>query len=158
MMDRRTILGLAAMAGAFAASGAALGQGKPKGKDKPKKKKNQRNASALLGKDTLKKNGKHKLPKDGKLEPTAEVSGGKVVAMTAAHADKGSVTPRKIKSRKKLAQLAPGVILTGGLQLAQSDVWYYAWWFEDDADDWYYWYDADYVEVDSSWEEYNDFY
>ena len=74
--------------------------------------------------------------------------------MSAAHAERGELTPRKVKSRKKLAQLAPGVILAGGMQLAQSDVWYYGWWFYDDTDDWYYWYEAEYVVVDTSWEVY----
>lgn len=160
MLTRRTILGAATALGALTVAGGALAQDKDKdkGKGKAKKKKNHRSGSAALGKDKLKKNGKYKIAKEGKLDVSADVSGGKVVGVTATHADKGNLKPRKVKSRKKLSQLAPGVVLTGGLQLAQYDDWYYGWWFEDDEDDWYYWFEADYVDTSDGWEEYSDYY
>lgn len=168
MISRRGVISYAAAAGVLAASGVqafAQGQGKGKDKDKDKdkpgkakgRKKNHKNASAALGKDKLKKNGKHKLPKDGKLEASAEVSGGKVKAMSATHDTKGALTGRKIKSRKKFAAGDPGVILAG-YQLAQDDYWYYAFWFWDDEDDWYYWYDVDWIDEGDDWEEYDDWY
>ena len=164
MLSRRNLIGLAAAASALMISRDvwAEGPGKGKGKDKPggqakAKNKHQKNASAALGKDKLKKNGKYKLPKDGKLQPTAEISDGKVRAMTATHDTKGELTGRKIKSRKKFAQGEPGVILTG-LQVAQDSAWYYAFWFYDDEDDWYYWYDTSWVDESDYWEEYDDWY
>ena len=166
MLSRRNLIGLAAAASALVISRDLWAQdpGKGKGRDKPggpgkgkAKKKHQKNASAELGKDKLKKNGKYKLPKNGKLQPTAEVSDGKVRTMTATHDAKGELTGRKIKSRKKFAQGRPGVILTG-LQVAQDDTWYYAFWFDDDEDDWYYWYDTSWVDESDYWEEYDDWY
>jgi hypothetical protein len=166
MLTRRHLIGLAAAAGTLMIPQElwAQGQGNGKGGDQPggprkaeAKKKHQKNATAALGNDKLKKNGKHKLPKDGKLQPAAEISDGKVRAMTAAHDTKGELKGRKIKSRKKFAQGAPGVILAG-LQVAQDDTWYYAYWFYDDEDDWYYWYDASWVDESEYWEEYDDWY
>ena len=158
MITRRNLIGFAAVASALAISDNLWAQGQGKGKGKTKaKKKNHKNASAALGKDKLKKNGKYKLPKAGKLEPTAEISAGKVQAMTATHETKGELTGRKIKSRKKFAQREPGIILTGS-QVAQDDGWYYAFWFYDDEDDWYYWYDASWVDESDYWEEYDDWY
>ena len=159
MITRRTILGAATVLSALAITGNALAEDKGKGKGKGKaKKKNHRSGSAALGKDKLKKNGKYKIAKDGKLDVSADVSGGKVVSVTATHAEKGGLAARKVKSRKKLGQLAPGVTLAGGLQLAQSDdYWYYGWWFEDDEEDYYYWFEADYVDTSDSWEDYYDY-
>lgn len=149
MLNRRMVLTLLASASAFAASGIAFAQ-------KKDKKKKHENGSALLGKDKLKKNGKHKLHKAGKVDVSADVSSGKLVGLTATHPDKGNLTVRKVKSRKKLVEATPGLILAG-IQFAQYDDYYYGYWFDDGVDDWYYWFTADYVVVDQSWVEYTDY-
>lgn len=140
MLSRRIVLGLVASIGTVAASGAALA----------KKKKKHHNARALLG-DRIKKNGKHKLHTAGKIDVSVDVNNGKVVGLTAAHPGKGNLPVRKVKSRQKLAEADPAVILAG-MQLAQASDWYYAYWFvDDDEDDWYYWFTADVIIVDDSW-------
>ena len=45
-------------------------------------------------------------------------------------------------------------ITLASMQLAQVDVYYYGYWVYDDLTDYYYWFPADYVIVDSSWVEY----
>jgi len=140
MLSRRTVLGLVASVGTSAASGAAVA----------KKQKKHQNGRALLG-DKIKQNGKHKLHKAGKVDVSVDVSNGKVVGLTAAHPSKGNLQVRKVKSRQKLAETAPGVILAG-MKLAQASDWYYGYWFVDDEeDDWYYWFTADVVIVNDTW-------
>ena len=34
---------------------------------------------------------------------------------------------------------------------SQSDQWYYAYWFDDGVDEYYYWFPAEYVVVDETW-------
>jgi hypothetical protein len=140
MISRRTILAVLASTGMIAVSGAALA----------KKQKKHQNGHALLG-DKIKQNGKHKLPKAGKVDVSVEVTSGKVASLTAAHPTKGNLQVRKVKSRQKLAETAPAVILAG-MKLAQGADWYYGYWFVDDEeDDWYYWFTADDVIVDDTW-------
>jgi hypothetical protein len=139
MISRRTILTLLS-ASTIATSGVALA----------KKQKKHQNGRALLG-DKIKQNGKHKLPKAGKVDVTVEVKNGKVAGLTATHPSKGNLQVRKVKSRQKLAETAPGVILAG-MKLAQASDWYYGYWFVDDEeDDWYYWFTAEDVIVDDTW-------
>lgn len=106
----------------------------------------------------MKQNGKHQIDKIGNAAVTAEVSNGKVVAMTASDPQKGNLPVRKVKSRKKMASLATDVLLasTGGepQYLAQDVVYYYAWCFDDGVDLWCYWYPADVVIVDAGWVDY----
>lgn len=142
MLSRRMVLSLLASASAVAASGAALA-----------KKKNHQNGHALLG-DKIKQNGKHKLPKAGKVDVSAEVRNGKIVGLTATDPGKGNLPVRKVKSRQKLAEANPGLV-QAGMQLAQiTVVYYYGYWFDDGVDDWYYWFPADVVIVDETWVEY----
>ena len=140
MISRRTTLALLASIGTVAGSGVALA----------KKQKKHQNGRALLG-DKVKQNGKHKLPKAGKVDVSVEIKNGKVAGLTAAHPSKGNLQVRKVKSRQKLAETAPGVILVG-MKLAQGSDWYYGYWFVDDEeeDDWYYWFTADDVIVDDT--------
>jgi hypothetical protein len=48
---------------------------------------------------------------------------------------------------------ASGLILTS-LQLAQADVYYYGYWVYDPVADYYYWFPADVVIVDTTWVDY----
>ena len=142
MLNRRVVLSLLASASAVAASGTALA-----------KKKNQHNGHALLG-EKIKKNGKHKLHKAGKVDVSAEVKNGKVVGLTATDPGKGNLPVRKVKSRRKLAEVTPDLV-EDRVQFAQTTVvYYYGYWFDDGVDDWYYWFPADVVIVDESWVEY----
>ena len=143
MLSRRVVLSLLASASAVAASGTALA-----------KKKNQHNGHALLG-DKIKKNGKHKLHKAGKVDVSAEVTNGKVVGLTASDPAKGNLQVRKAKSRQKLAEASPDLV-ENRVQLAQTTVvYYYGYWFDDGVDDWYYWFPAEVVIVDETWVEYS---
>src|SRR5882672_4644744 len=94
------------------------------------KEKHHLNGKDLLG-ERIKKNGKHKIHTTGKkVDVFAEVNNGRVTAVTAA-----------------------GITLAS-MQFAQADVYYYGYWVYDDLTDYYYWFPADYVIVDSSWVEY----
>jgi hypothetical protein len=121
------------------------------------KQEHHKNGHALLG-GKLKQNGRHEVDKIGKARVSAEVSNGKVVAMTATHPEKGNLAVRKVKSRKKLAEIRPGTIQVAAngdvLQLAQDVVYYYAWCFDDGLDVYCYWFPADVVIVDAGWVEY----
>jgi hypothetical protein len=141
MLSRRMVLGLLASATSVAASGIALA-----------KKKQHQNGRALLG-EKIKQNGKHKLHKAGKVDVSVDVSNGKVVGLTASLPEKGNLTVRKVKSRQKLAEETPGLILAG-MQFAQYYDYYYGYWFDDGVDDWYYWFPVEYVIVDETWVEY----
>ena len=135
MLKRRAVLGLLASATTLAATGAAVA------KEKEKK---HHDGNALLG-EKIKQNGKHKIHSAGKKEVFAEVSNGKVVAITAS-----GMQVKKVKSRKKLAEVNPGVILAG-MEVAQAEVFYYGYWVYDADYDYYYWFTSDVVIVDTTW-------
>ena len=136
MINRRTALGIIASVSTIGASGVALA-----------KEKHHLNGQALLG-DKIKQNGKHKIHTAGKVDVFAEVNNGKVVGVSAA-----GMQVKKVKSRQKLAETMPGLILAS-LQLAQADVYYYGYWVYDAVDDYYYWFPADVVVVDATWVDY----
>jgi hypothetical protein len=133
MLNRRVVLGLIASAGAMIGSRVAFA-----------KEKHHLNGQALLS-DKIKQNGKHKIHTAGKADVFAEVSNGKVVGVTAA-----GMQVKKVKSRQKLAGMTPGMTLAS-MQLAQTDTYYYGYWVYDPVADYYYWFPADYVIVDTSW-------
>jgi hypothetical protein len=143
MLNRRSILALLTSASVFAGSGPALA-----------KKKIHKNGKNLLG-AKIKRNGKHqvdKVGKGGKATVDADVKDGKVASMSITDAEGKEITGKKVKTKKKMAEVTPHVMnaaATGGLmQLAQLD-WYYGWYFDYDEHDYYYWYPADEV----YWEE-----
>jgi hypothetical protein len=133
MINRRTALRLFASASTIGAFGLALA-----------KEKHHLDGRALLG-EKIKQNGKHKIHKAGNVDVFAEVNNGKVVGVSAA-----GMQVKKVKSREKLAETTPGLILAG-MQLAQTDVYYYGYWVYDPVADYYYWFPADVVIVDASW-------
>jgi hypothetical protein len=140
IISRRAVLGWIASITTIAASGIAFA----------KKQKKHRNGHALLG-DKIKQNGKHQIHKAGKIDVSADIKNGKVLGLTATHPTKGNLKVGKVKSHKKLAEAESGVILVG-MQLAQTEDWYYGYWFVDDEeDDWYYWFTAADVIVDDTW-------
>jgi hypothetical protein len=47
-----------------------------------------------------------------------------------------------------------GVIWLASMQLAQTDVYYYGYWVYDPVADYYYWFPADLVIVDTTWVDY----
>jgi hypothetical protein len=136
MINRRIALGMIASVSTIGASGVALA-----------KEKHHLNGPALLG-DKIKQNGKHKLHTAGKVDVFAEVNNGKVVGVTAP-----GMQVKKVKSRQKLAETTPSLILAS-LQLAQTDVYYYGYWVYDPVADYYYWFPADVVIVDATWVDY----
>ena len=136
MINRRIALGIIASASTIGTSGVALA-----------KEKHHLNGQALLG-DKIKQNGKHKIHTAGKVDVFAEVNNGKVVGVSAA-----GMQVKKVKSRQKLAETMPGLILTS-LQVAQADVYYYGYWVYDPVADYYYWFPADVVIVDTTWVDY----
>ena len=107
-------------------------------------------ALVSLDRDYLSKNMDSLLAREigREVDVFAEVNSGKVIAVTAA-----GMQVKKVKSRQKLAETTPGITLAS-MQLAQADVYYYGYWVYDDLTDYYYWFPADYVIVDSSWVEY----
>src|SRR5262249_36696584 len=132
----RTGLGMIASVSTIGASGLSLA-----------KETHHLNGQALLG-DKIKQNGKHKLHTAGNVDVFAEVNNGKVVGVTAP-----GMQVKKVKSRQKLAETTPSLMLAS-LQLAQADVYYYGYWVYDPVADYYYWFPADVVIVDSSWIDY----
>jgi hypothetical protein len=157
MLNRRIVLGLLASASSLVAGGALAqkGQGQ-KGQDQKgpgKKPKKHQSGHQLLG-AKIKQNGKHKIGKAGKADVEVEVKGGKVAALTA-----GSFPVKKVKSKEKLADAAPSLILASAtsdsIRLAQVFDWYYGYWVDADDADYYYWFTPDEVYVDSSWVEYS---
>ena len=135
MINRRGALGLIASASTFAVPDFALA-----------KEKHHLNGNALLG-VKIKQNGKHKIHTAGKVDVFAEVSNGKVVGVSAA-----GMQVKKVKTRQKLAE-TPGLILAG-MQVAQTDVYYYGYWVYDPVADYYYWFTSDVVVVDSTFVDY----
>jgi len=136
MINRRTALGIIASASTIGASGVALA-----------KQKQHLNGKALLG-ERIKKNGKHKIHTAGKVDVFAEVNNGKVVGVSAP-----GMQVKKVKSRQKLAETTPSLILAS-MQLAQTEVYYYGYWVYDADYDYYYWFTADVVIVDATWVDY----
>src|SRR5579859_5267688 len=137
MIDRRLVLGMMVAASTISTSRVALA-----------KEKHHLNGKDLLG-EKIKQNGKHKIHTTGKnVDVFAEVNNGKVTAVTAA-----GMQVKKVKSRQKLAETTPGIMLAS-MKLAQADVYYYGYWVYDDLTDTYFWFPVDYVIVDSSWVEY----
>ena len=135
MINRRGALGLIASASTFAVPDFALA-----------KEKHHLNGNALLG-VKIKQNGKHKIHTAGKVDVFAEVSNGKVVGVSAP-----GMQVKKVKTRQKLAE-TPGLILAG-MQVAQTDVYYYGYWVYDPVADYYYWFTSDVVVVDTTFVDY----
>ena len=133
MLHRRAVLSLLASAGTIGASGIVLA-----------KEKHHLNGNALLG-ARIKQSGKHKIHTAGKADVFAEISNGKVVGVSAQ-----GMQVKKVKTQQKLAETSPGLILAG-MQVAQTDVYYYGYWVYDPVFDYYYWYPAELVIVDASW-------
>ncbi|AOO82276.1 hypothetical protein [Bosea vaviloviae] len=137
MINRRLALGLIATATTIGASRIAFA-----------KEKQHLNGKSLLG-EKFKKNGKHKIHTTGKkVDVFAEVSNGKVTSVNAA-----GMQVKKVRSRQKLAETGPSIILAS-TQLAQADSYYYGYWVYDDLTDYYFWFPAEYVIIDSSWIDY----
>lgn len=151
MLTRRTTLGMLASAALISSAGA-----EPKKESASKKKQHHKNGHGFA-KGKLKQNGRHEIDKAGDAVVSAEVNNGKVTAMSATRPQKGNLPVRKVKSRKKMAEIdLPRVQLAASdgdtIQLAQADVYYYAWVFDyDTVEEYYYWYPADVVIVDASW-------
>jgi hypothetical protein len=146
MLTRRATIGL--LVSAALISNAAA---EPSAKKKQQHHKNGHG----LAKGILKQNGRHQIDKAGQASVSADVNNGKVTAMSASHPQKGNLPVRKVKSRKKMAEVdLPRVRLAANaeaIQLAQAEVYYYAWVFDDGVDEYYYWYPAEVVIVDASW-------
>jgi hypothetical protein len=146
MLTRRATLGLLVSAAVISNAVA-----EPAAKKKQQHHKNGQG----LAKGKLKQNGRHQIDKAGQASVSADVNSGKVTAMSASHPQKGNLPVRKVKSSKKMAEIdLPRVRLaanTEAIQLAQAEVYYYAWVFDDGVDEYYYWYPADVVIVDASW-------
>lgn len=141
MINRRGLLAALAGAGIISAAGMAHAKG-------PHKHMNGHNALGAK----LKQNGRHEVGKAGKETVSAEVNNGKVVNMSA-----GSLPVKKVKSKKKMAGLEGSAIqlaANGDVQLAQVDVYYYAYGFDTGVDEVYYWYPAEDVIVTEAWVEY----
>src|SRR5229473_2267190 len=115
MFNRRVLLSALLTAGLVAGGGIAIA-----------KTHRHHDAHALLG-AKLHQNGKHEVGKIGNNTVTADVSNNKVVNMGA-----GGLPARKVKSKKKMASFTIGIVpvsASNGLQLAQVDVYYYAYCF-----------------------------
>ena len=85
-------------------------------------------------------------------EANCDINNGKIVNMTA-----GNLPVKKVKTKKKMAGLAPGnlqLAAYGDIQLAQMEVWYYGYGFDTGEEEYYYWYTADEVIVTETWIEY----
>ena len=93
MLNPRVLISLVASIGVLVVGGVALA-----------KNQHHNNGHNLLG-AKLNQNGKHEIGKAGNATVTAEVSNKKVVNMSA-----GSLPVRKVKSKKKMADLALGNI------------------------------------------------
>jgi hypothetical protein len=147
MVSRRTILGLLASASVVAQTGLAFA----------KQQHHHKNGHDLV-RAKLKQNGKHEIDKVGNATVSAEVSNGKVVAMSATDPQKGPLPVHKVKSHKKMAGITPSTVQVAAngdaFQFAQDVGVYYAWCFDDGVDLWCYWYPADVVIVDAGWVEY----
>jgi hypothetical protein len=139
MFNRRALLGLVASIGLLVAGGVALA-----------KNQHHNNGHNLLG-AKLNQNGKHEIHKAGNVSVTAEVNNKKVVNMSA-----GSLPVRKVKSKKKMAELGNiRVAANGEIHLAQVvETYYYGYCFDTGLDEYCYWYPAADVIVTDTWVEY----
>ena len=146
MLTRRTTINLLASGLLLVATGAESA-----------KKQHHKNGHNLLG-GKLKQNGKHQVDKAGQATVSADVNNGKVTAMSAVHPQKGNLPARKVKSKKKMAEMEPAPVRVAAngeyMQLAQGPIYYYAWCFDDGIDEYCYWYPAEVVIVDDTWVEY----
>src|SRR5262245_61953256 len=133
MIDRRSALTLIASASTLGVPDLAFA-----------KEKHHHNGNALVG-AKIKQNGKHKIHTAGKADVFAEVSNGKVVGVSAQ-----GMQVKKVKTQQKLAETTSGLIFVG-MQVAQTDVYYYGYWVYDPIADYYYWFTSDVVIVDTSW-------
>ncbi|MBC7634305.1 MAG: hypothetical protein H7251_01755 [Acetobacteraceae bacterium] len=141
MLNRRIVIGLLASASALAVTPVSVA----------KDKHYHKNGGELLGQN-LKKNGKHAVGKAGKETVVAEVSGGKVLGMTA-----GNLQVKKVMSKKKMAHNGSnGIHLAayGDVQLAQNYEVYYGYCFYDGFDYYCYWFAAYEVYSLDGWDEY----
>ncbi len=108
-------------------------------------------AHALLG-AKIHQNGKHEIGKIGNNTVAAEVSNNKVASMSA-----GNLPARKVRSKKKMANIESDVIRVaarGEFNLAQADVYYYAYCFDTPDALECYWYPAEDVIVTDGWVDY----
>jgi hypothetical protein len=140
MFSRRVLLSAVMAATLVAGGGIALA-----------KNQHHHDGHAALG-AKIHQNGKHEVGKIGNNTVTAEVSNNKVVNMAA-----GSLPAKKVKSKKKMASLTPGVVqvaTTGGMQVAQADVYYYGYCFDTPDATECYWYPAEDVIITDGWVEY----
>ena len=141
MLSRRFAFGLLASASTLAVTRISIAKGNHYHK----------NAHDLLG-EKLKKNGKHAIGKAGKETVVAEVSGGKVLGMTA-----GNLPVQKVMTKKKMAssgQSEMQLAAYGDVQLAQIATIYYGYCFDDGFDLYYYWLPAFDVYSTDGWIEY----
>ena len=83
------------------------------------------------------------------------MSNSKITALTANDPAKGNLRIGKFKSNKKMAAASPNFDLAGapGQHLAQAE-FFYAYCFNDGVDEWCYWFDANDVLVDTTWQPY----
>src|SRR5262245_18534865 len=141
MLNGRPLLGVIITIGLFVTAEVAVA-----------KNQHHNNGHNLLG-PKLNQNGKHEIGKAGNATVTAEVNNKKVVNMSA-----GSLPVRKVKSKKKMAELEIGttrVAANGNLELAQTvEVYYYAYCFDTGIDEYCYWYPAADVIITDTWVEY----
>jgi hypothetical protein len=127
---------------------------KHEGGGKAKHQHHAKNGHAMLG-AKLKQDGKHAVGKFKNRDVTAQVKGGKVVAMSA-----GDITPKRVRTKTKMAMGPTGLVKadwTGGsFQLAQYDSYYYGYCFDDGYDYDCYWYPAEDVDYqDYTWDDYD---
>ena len=140
MFNRRVLLSALIAAGLIASGGIAIA-----------KNHKHHDGHALLG-AKLKQNGKHEVGKIGNNTVTADVNNGKVTAMAA-----GSLPAKKVRSKNKMASLAPTIIpvaASSEFQLAQAVVYYYGYCFDTPDTEECYWYPADDVIVTDGWVDY----
>jgi hypothetical protein len=154
MLSRRTVLDLLACSALVTAASAEPA----KKKQESAKKHQHKNGHNLLG-AKLKQNGRHQVDKAGQATVSADVSNGKVTAMSANHPQKGNLPARKVKSRQNMAGIEPQRVRVAanaeGGQLAQAIIYTsYGWCFDDGLDVYCYWYPADVVIVDTTWVEF----
>src|SRR5712692_832870 len=127
MLNRRVLFSLVASIGIALAGGAIA------------KNQHHNNGHNLLG-AKLNQNGKHEVGKAGNATVVAEVNNKKVVNMTA-----GSLTARKVKSKKKMAGVElerMKLAANGQIQLAQVVDVYYGYCFDIGLDEYCYWFPA----------------
>jgi hypothetical protein len=139
MINRRVALGLIALAGSLIGTSRVVMA--------KEKEKHHLNGKALLG-DKIHTNGRHKLHTAGKVDVFADVNNGKVTGVSAA-----GMQVKKVRTRQKLAQSTPEVMLAS-MELAQVETYYYGYWVYDPYGDYFYWFPADLVIVDTTWVDY----